>query len=58
VPPAPLSLPDAASQLGIRPVQLAQAIREGKVATIRGRGGELLIAQDELERVRREGVGA
>jgi hypothetical protein len=57
IPAAPLSLADAASQLGIRPVQLAQAIREGKVATVRGRGGELLIAHDELERVRREGVG-
>jgi hypothetical protein len=34
------------------PIQLAQAVREGKVATVRGRGGELLIAQDELERVR------
>jgi hypothetical protein len=56
VPPAPLSLADAASQLGIRPVQLAQAIREGRVATIRGRGGELLIAHDELERVGRDGV--
>ncbi len=53
---APLSLADAASQLGIRPVQLAQAIREGKVATVRGRGGELLIAHDELERVRRDRV--
>jgi hypothetical protein len=53
VPAAPLSLADAASQLGVRPVQLAQAIREGKVATVHGRGGELLIAQDELERVRR-----
>jgi hypothetical protein len=56
VPAAPLSLADAASHIGIRPVQLAQAIREGKVATVRGRGGVLLIAQDELERVRREGV--
>lgn len=28
------------------------------MATIRGRGGELLIAHEELERVRREGVGA
>jgi hypothetical protein len=53
VPAAPLSLADAASQLGIRPVQLAEAIREGKVATVRGRGGELLVAYDELERVRR-----
>jgi hypothetical protein len=51
VPSAPLSLADAASQLGIRPVQLAQAIREGKVATVRGRGGELLVAHDKLERV-------
>jgi hypothetical protein len=57
VPPAPLSLADAASQLGVRPVQLAQAIREGKMATVRGRGGELLVALDELERVRRVGVG-
>jgi hypothetical protein len=56
VPTAPLSLADAASQLGVRPVQLAQAIREGKVATVRGRGGELLIAREELERVRREGL--
>jgi hypothetical protein len=53
VPAAPLSLADAASQLGIRPVELAQAIREGKVATVRGRGGELLIAGEEVERVRR-----
>ena len=30
MPPAPLSLADAASQLGIRPVHLAEAIREGK----------------------------
>jgi len=58
VPAAPLSLADAASQLGIRPVELAQAIREGKVATIHGRGGELLIAHEEVGRVRREGVGA
>src|SRR5215471_13822341 len=36
VPPAPLSLVDAASQLGIHAVQLAQAIREGKVATVAG----------------------
>jgi hypothetical protein len=57
VPPAPLSLADAASQLGIRPGELAEAIRESKVATIHGRGGELLIAHDELERARREGVG-
>ena len=55
VPPAPLTLAEAASQLGIRPVELAQAIREGRVATVRGRRGELLIAHDELERVRREG---
>ena len=53
VPPAPLSLADAASRLGIRSVELAQAVREGKVATVRGRGGMLLIAQDEVERVRR-----
>ena len=58
VPAPPLSLADAASQLGVRPVQLAQAVREGKVATVRGRGADLLIAQDELERVRREGVEA
>ena len=57
MPPAPLSLADAASQLGIRPVQLAEAVREGKVATVRGRGGELLVAQDELERVSRDGLG-
>ncbi len=56
VPSAPLSLADAASQLGIRPAELAHAIREGKVATVHGRGGELLIAQDELERVRRDRV--
>jgi hypothetical protein len=55
---APLSLADAASQLGIRPVELAQAVREGKVATLRGRGGELLVARDEVERVRREGFWA
>jgi len=30
VPAAPLSLVDAAFQLGIRPVELAQAVREGK----------------------------
>src|SRR5690349_9596242 len=47
VPAAPLSLADAASQLGIRPVLLAQAIREGKVATIHGRGGEQLVAREE-----------
>ena len=58
MPTAPLSLADAAAQLGVRPVQLAQAVREGKLATVRGRGGELLIAHDELERVRREWVGA
>ena len=57
MPPAPLSLADAASQLGIRPVQLAEAVREGKVATVRGHGGELLVAQDELERVSRDGLG-
>ncbi len=34
VPPAPLGLADAASQLGIRPLELAQAIREGKVASM------------------------
>jgi hypothetical protein len=56
VPAAPLSLADAASQLGIRPVHLAQAIREGKVATVRGRRGEILIAHDDLERVRRDEV--
>jgi hypothetical protein len=56
VPAAPLSLADAASQLGIRPVQLAQAIRESKVATVRGRGGEVMIAQDVLERVTRDGT--
>jgi hypothetical protein len=56
VPAAPLSLADAASQLGIRPVQLAQAIREGKVAVVHGRRGELA-AHEELERVRREGSG-
>lgn len=55
VPAPPLSLADAASQLGVRLVQLAQAIQEGKVATVRGRGGDLLIAHDELGRVRREG---
>jgi hypothetical protein len=52
-PAAPLSLTDAASQLGVRPVNLAQAIREGKVATVRGRGGELLVEREEVERVRR-----
>ena len=55
MPAAPLSLADAASHLGIRPVELAQAIREGKVATVHGRGGELLVAHEEVERVRREG---
>ena len=57
-PAAPPSPPDAASQLGLRPVQLAQAIRKGRVATVCGRGGELLVAHEEVERVRREGVGA
>ena len=42
---APLSLADAASQIGIRPVELARAIREGWVATVRGRGGEVLVAR-------------
>ena len=57
-PPAdPLSLLDAASQLRMRPVELAPAIREGKVATVRGRGGVLLVAHEELKRVRREQVG-
>jgi hypothetical protein len=54
VPSPPLSLADAASQFGIRPVRQAQAIREGKVATVRGRGGELLVAHEELVRVRRD----
>jgi hypothetical protein len=58
VPAPPLSLADAASQLGIRAVELAQAIREGRVATVHGRGGEMLIAHEEVERVRREGVEA
>ena len=49
--------PTPASQLGMRSVELAQAIREGKVATARGRQGELLVAHDEVERVRREGIG-
>jgi len=53
VAPAPLSLADAASRLGIRHVELALAIREGKVTTVHGRGGELLIADEELERIRR-----
>jgi len=57
VPAAPRSLADAASLLGIRPVELAQAVREGKVATVRGRGRQLLVAHEEMERVRREGVG-
>jgi hypothetical protein len=57
VPPEPFSLADVASLLGIRLVEFAQAIREGNVATVRGRGGEVLIAQDVLGRVRREGVG-
>jgi len=56
VPAAPLSLADAVSRLGIRSVELAQAIREGKVVTVRGRRGELLVADEEVERVRREGV--
>ena len=42
VPVAPRSPPDAASQLGIRPVRLAQAFREGRVATEGGRGGEVV----------------
>jgi hypothetical protein len=56
VPPEPLSLADAAARLGIRPVELAQAIREGKVATVRGRGGELMIARDEVVRVGQDHV--
>jgi len=44
LPPAPLGLADAASWLGIRAVQLALAVREAKVATVHGRGGELLVA--------------
>jgi hypothetical protein len=52
---APLSLADAASQLGIRPVELEQANREGRVATVRGRSGELLVTHEEVERLRREG---
>ena len=44
MPAAPLSLADAASRPGLRPVRLLQAIREGEVAAVRGRGGELLIA--------------
>jgi hypothetical protein len=43
-------------QLDIRPVQLAQAIRSGKVATVRGRGGELQIAHQDLDRVRRDRI--
>jgi hypothetical protein len=33
---------------------VAQAIREGNVATVHGRGDELLMAQEEVGRVRRE----
>jgi hypothetical protein len=42
-PAAPLSLADAASQLDVRPVQLAQA--SGRVTWPRcvGRGGEVLV---------------
>jgi len=56
-PAAPPSLADAASQLSICPVQLAQAIRQGRMATVRGRGGELTVAHEECGRVRREGYG-
>ena len=55
LPAAPLGLADAASWLGIRAVQLALAVREAKVATVHGRGGELLVAHAEVERARREG---
>jgi hypothetical protein len=57
VPAPPLNLADAAAQLGIRPVELAQAIREGRVATVRARDGELLIAREEVARARRERLG-
>ena len=57
VPPAPLSLGDAAFQLGIRPVLLAQAVREGTVATVRGRGGELRIADDPRPHPERRRAG-
>jgi hypothetical protein len=53
-PAAPLSLADAAAQLGVRPVQLAQAVREGRVATVHGRCGARLGAPAEVERVRGE----
>jgi len=51
-PAAPLSLAGAASHLGIRAVELAQAIREGEMATVHGRGGELLVAAAAAVRVR------
>jgi hypothetical protein len=57
VPAGPLSLADAAAQLCVRPVLLAQVIREGTVAMVRGRGGELLVARVEVERVRRDHAG-
>jgi hypothetical protein len=44
----------ATSRIGIRPVELAQAIRDCRVATVRGRGGELLVAHEEVEWVRRD----
>jgi hypothetical protein len=37
-----------------RPVELAQASRGGRLATVRGRGGEVLIAHEEMARVGRD----
>ena len=37
-------------------VHLAEAIREGRLGTVRGREGELLVAREELERVPGDGL--
>lgn len=56
-PPTPLSLADAASQLGIRAVRLAQHVMEGQMGTVHGPRGELLIPHEEVERLRALGPG-
>ena len=53
--PAPPSLVDAASRLGLRPVQLAQAIREGNGGA--GAGGEVLVGHGKIEELTPEGRG-
>jgi hypothetical protein len=58
VPVGPIGVADAAAQLGIRPVVLAQAISEGRVAIVHGRKGEVMIARDKFERIRRVGLEA